>query len=478
MRFIRILALIITLCVIPFFHEAEAETSGRPALNVYFLPSGNEQEDLPQINQRLNELLRNRFEYDVRLVLPRSNSYHQTIQAELTLGRQIDVAFCNNGTYLAQWVENDWLHPLDKLLEQEGSGIRQWIDDPYMYRLNGSIYGVGNNVERGRSFGFEYNLDLAEEYGIDLKDVHTVNDLTDVFAQVDECCPDVFPTVVYPGYYVPLDQLGGNMYGVLMKPEDTVVVNPYDTDDFWNLANLTYEWTQAGYTYDRFQDSNTLLYYMTSGRIFGALCAAKPGFAAQETYFTGHRIGYVELVPYTLYSSAVNRPYCYIIPKSSTDPQAAMRLLSILYNDPEIANLLIYGLEGLHYQKAGETSVRPNPGSRYSGISGYTYCNQYIAFTFDKAPETLWQEMILADATAPRSRGYGFLFDAKDVERQIVQCDIVCEEYIDLVFSGQLNPQELREEFISALNQAGIRDIIAEKQRQFDLFLAGEEFPE
>ncbi len=476
MRFIRILALILALSLFPL--SCPAEAGARPTLNVYFRPSGTELTDLPQINQRLNELLRDRFDWDVRLVLPRKSSYHQAIQSDLTLGKQIDIAFCNDAVYLNQWVENGWLLPLDGLLKKDGGGILRWIDETYMYRLEGTVWGVGSNVERGRSYGFEYNLDLAEEYGIPMENVRTVQDLTAVFQQVRQRCPGVIPTVVYPGYFRPVDRLGNNLYGVLMRPEDTTVANLYETDEFWGFANLTYAWAQAGYTYDRFADNNSLLYYMSSGKIFGALCEGKVGFAAQETYLTGHRIGYVELVPYTLYSSSVNRQYCYIIPKTSADPQAAMRLLSLLYNDPEIANLLIYGIEGADYQKTGDGAVRPNPDRRYCGINGYTYCNQYIAYTFDSAPATLWQDMIRADATAPRSRGYGFLFDESRVERQIVQCDIVREDYIDLLFSGQVDPRELRQEFLSALNRAGIGDIIAEKQRQFDLFLAGEEQPE
>ena len=256
-----------------------------------------EDNDLPQINQRLNELLRERFDYDVHLVLPRASGYHQAIQAELTLGKQIDVAFCNNAAYLNQWVENGWLLPLDNLLAREGGGIRAWIADPYMYRLNGTIWGVGNNVERGRSYGFEYNLDLADEYGIDLKNVRSVNDLSAVFAQVRDRCPGVFPTVVYPNYYVPVDQLGNNTYGVLEHPEDTSIVNYYKTDAFWQLVELAYAWTQQGYTYDRFEDNNTLLYYMTSGNIFGSLCTAKPGFAAQESYLTGHHGAEISSAP-------------------------------------------------------------------------------------------------------------------------------------------------------------------------------------
>ena len=87
MRSIRLLALVLVLGLFPL--AGVAETGARPVLNVYFMPAGAELNDLPQINQRLNELLRERFDYDVHLVLPRASGYHQAIQAELTLGKDV-----------------------------------------------------------------------------------------------------------------------------------------------------------------------------------------------------------------------------------------------------------------------------------------------------------------------------------------------------------------------------------------------------
>ena len=476
MRYPRFLALLLALCLLPV--SCLAQTNARPTLNVYFYPAGSDMADLPLINQALNEYLRDKFDYDVQLVMPGSYTYHQTVQAELTQGRQIDIAFCNSDSYMEQWQKNGWLCPLDELLAQEGQGIMQWIDDPCMVYIGGSIYGVSSKVEQGRSFGFEYNLDIARQYGIDLSQVSSVRDLTAVFEQVKQRCPGVFPTVIHPGYFIPFDTVSKNPYGVLMHAQDTTIQNLFETDVFWNYLDLTYQWAQQGYTYDRLEDSNFLLYYMTSGKIFGALCTGKPGFAAQETFLTGHHIGYIELVPYTLYYRMMHRAICYVIPSTSRDPLAAMRLLNLFYTDSYLANLMIYGLEGKHYRKTTDYSVQLDPDSGYSGINNNYYCNQYVAYTFDGAPESYWQDLLAVDAAAPRSSAFGFLFDPEPVERQILQCDIVLEEYIDLLFSGQVDPRELREEFLSALNRAGIGDIIAEKQRQFDLFLAGEELPE
>ena len=195
--------------------------------------------------------------------------------------------------------------------------------------------------------------------------------------------------------------LGDNRYGILMSPQDTEVVNLFESDAYWDFLQLVFQWTQSGFTYDKLTDSNTLLYYMSSGNIFGALCKGKPGFAEQESFLTGKEIGYVELTPYTLYSNAVNRSYCYVISKTSKDPEVAMQLLNLLYNDSYIANLLIHGIEGRHYAKTSDFSVLKKPDSRYCGIEGYTYCNLYTAYVFHGAPSTLWNEMMEKDATAP-----------------------------------------------------------------------------
>lgn len=447
-----------------------AEATEQEVLNIYFMPSGDNLEDLSMINDLLNQYLQQKMGLTVQLILPERN-YHQSIHTDLLQGKQIDLAFCNDAEYLHDWIQNGWLYPLDRLFEEQGAGISSWIADEYMYKENHIIYGIGNNVERGRSFGFEYLVDVARACEVDMSAVHTISDLTEVFAKVKEYGGGIIPTVVLPGYLSPEDILGDNRYGVLMSPQDTTVENLFESDAYWDFLQLVFQWTQSGFTYDKLTDSNSLLYYMSSGRVFGALCKGKPGFAEQESFLTGREIGYVELTPYTLYSNAVNRSYCYVIPKTSKDPEVAMQLLNLLYNDSYIANLLIYGVEGRHYIKSSDFSVIKKPDSQYCGIDGYTYCNQYTAYVFDGAPKTLWEEMMEEDATAPRSTAYGFCFDEEAVKALIMQCDAVYEDYTDLLFSGVVDPTSLRQEVTAAYRAAGIETIIEEKQRQLDLFL-------
>ena len=58
---------------------------------------------------------------------------------------------------------------------------------------------------------------------------------------------------------------------------------------------------------------------------------------------------------------------------------------------------------------------------------------------------------------------------------KLVKVQEVVQEYIPVLESGSVDLELYYPEFINALNQAGMRDIIEDKQSQFDAYLAEEE---
>ena len=105
-----------------------AEATEQEVLNIYFMPSGDNLEDLSMINDLLNQYLQQKMGLTVQLILPERN-YQQSIHTDLLQGKQIDLAFCNDAEYLHDWIQNGWLYPLDRLFEEQGAGISSWIAD-------------------------------------------------------------------------------------------------------------------------------------------------------------------------------------------------------------------------------------------------------------------------------------------------------------------------------------------------------------
>lgn len=440
---------------------------------IYFKPISDQNRDLERINQKLNEYLNARKEMeDIEIELIMPFNYEETLTDVFVKSEQIDLAYCPNGSLLREWISNGWLCSLNNLVENYGTGIKANIAEEYFHYEDGQLYGITTNRDRGRSVGLEYNRELAEEYGIDMTGVTCIQDLNQIFSQVKEKAPEIIPAVVDYRFLHLVDGLG-DYYGVLMDIERPEVVNLFETEEFLDFLKMIRQWQQKGYLYDRTENDNYPFYYMSSSHIFSVVTTGKPGFASQETRLTGQEIGYVELEAYKVFSEDVG--YGYVIPVTADDPERSMKVLNRLYTDPDIAHLLMYGIEGEHYTLTDEGQVRLISDSGYSGINGYEYCNQYLTRVPEGEADTLWEEMETANQTAEKSVAYGFTFEEEPVQKEVALCDQVCEQYLDLLFSGQADPESIWEEFCRELRKAGIERIIEEKQRQLDLFLAEEQ---
>lgn len=445
------------------------KTEAKEKFYLYLNPANDQNQDLELVNQKLNEYLEGQVEAEIELLMP--SNYEETLTDELVKDNQIDLAYCPSGTVLREWISNDWIYGLNQWIDPYGSDIKQNSSQEYFYYENDELYAVATNRDRGRSVGLEYNKDLAEQYGIHMDGVETFEDLEVIFQQVKEKCPGIFPTVVDYRFLHLVDGLG-DYYGVLMDITEPEIVNLFETEEFLEFLELLREWQLKGYLYDQTENYNFPLYYMTSQHIFSVVTTGKPGFASQETTLTGQNIGYLEIKPYTVFSEDLG--HAYVIPKTAADPRRSMEVLNLLYSDSYLANLLMYGVEGRHYTLTGERQVRLLPQSQYSGIKGYEYCNQYLANILEGEADTLWEEIEEANQGAKKSVAWGFVFDKAPVQKETAYCDQVCGKYLALLFSGQADPETLTEEFCRELEAAGIQRIIEEKQRQLDLFLAGE----
>lgn len=60
------------------------------------------------------------------------------------------------------------------------------------------------------------------------------------------------------------------------------------------------------------------------------------------------------------------------------------------------------------------------------------------------------------------------------VADQVFRCDQVRDRYLGTIYAGLCDPAEILPEFLTELQKAGIDAVIAEKQRQLDLYLQGE----
>ena len=372
------------------------------------------------------------------------------------------------------------LLPLDDLLETCGQGLLDVLDEnSYSFiRRDGPLYGLPTNGEHCQMQGFEYNQEIADRYGLDLSRVQTPEDLTPVFAALREKAPDISPLLIRPRTFScdPVDYLDDG-FGVLTRDSGSTVVDLYRTESFASLMKLFYDWQQAGYVCDYLQDDMADSFYLSSGRVFGTITIGKVGFAAQETKNIGYQMGFIPLSE-PLSTTNTQSTFWYVIPSSCRAPEKAMQLLKLMYTDPAVANLIMYGIEGKHYQRLSADSdiityAEGPDASRYDGLSGWAYCNQYIAYIWEGYDPDIWEQTEEMNRTAVQSPALGFRFDSSPVSDQLYRCNKVSEQYLTILGQGLADPDEYLPVLQKELQEAGIDEIIAEKQRQLDLYLQG-----
>ena len=106
--------------------------------------------------------------------------------------------------------------------------------------------------------------------------------------------------------------------------------------------------------------------------------------------------------------------------------------------------------------------------------AAWFYPNECLSLPFEtdykeyfSAMEALW-----SDDTIQYSNGMGFVFDNSSVYDQVAACTATVDEYREALLMGQVDVDSYLEKFNAELEANGINEIIAEMQKQFEVFLA------
>lgn len=250
------------------------------------------------------------------------------------------------------------LYPMDDLIEKYGQGIIEQLgwDNINCGCVGGELFGLTEGRDLAASYGFAYRLDLAEKYNLDMDSVKTLEDLHDVLVTIKENEENCWPVAISAGENIRAwgwDSLGDEMVNLGVLPDmatDTTVVNLYETEQYKNLVTTMYNWMQEGLIQaDAVNTTETATTLMDAGTGFGTFTNLKPYYAEENNANLKNPIGTVELVPALATTDRVTMGL-WSIAGSCEHPEAAMKTLNELYSNPELSNLYMYGIEGVHYE--------------------------------------------------------------------------------------------------------------------------------
>lgn len=475
--------------------QASGEESTEPDEIVFAYMTQNnipETADLQRIEDLINAYTIDKINTKVDLVLFSNADYVNQVNLMLASGEQVDLFQAFKTSHLKYIQDGTALDITDYL----GDELKETVDTIYDNFLapttvDGRTYGILNMGSNYVPGGFTYREDIVAELGIDMSQVDSFEDLTDVFKTVHEAYPDmiiidpnradmIFET--YLGKVAQFDPLGDNMtYTVsgVAYQDDPTVVNIYETPELKYVCDLTRSWYQAGYfASDAATTTATTAELLMSGNCFGTFCGlGNPKIADQYTVNYGHPFDNVAISDSVVWAGNNN---AWMVNSNSKSPSAACKFLNLLYTDEYVDNLLVYGEQGVDYvldengcATAPEGYTDLNSVAYTDNLNYYWWGNKWITYpTVGGLYGEEREANIEQNYAGKLSNYYGFLYDYSNREAEYTACLNIIEEYKKSLWVGAADVDTTLAEITKRLKSAGMDDLIAEKQEQLDAWLA------
>ena len=450
--------------------------------------------DMDKVAEKMNELTVPALNIDITMEVTDYASRSQQLTLQLTGGEQIDI-LSTLGLGFATAVQNDYLLDLEEndLIQTYGQDIIETMGQSFVdtCRIGGVLYGVPNqrDMAQGRQamcIRTDMLKDACESIGVtpDLENEIWKVDSMDVIFDIIKALHDTHPEITSfkPGTvtnHMAIDSLGGNVFGVLENwgQDTTEVTNLFESDTYLNYIKEMRELYEYGcISADSVTDTTADISGAAAGSWASYITVTKPGSKTQESKGVGMDMTIIQAGPDFLYSTAANgMPWAITL--NTVDEVAAMQYLNFVYASPEWNDLFCWGIEGTHYVVTDDGHYTYPEGVDASN-SGYNCAVTWIAPAQFKAGVwegddlDLWDRINDFNNNAMVSIGSGFIFDTAPVANQYTAVTNVYTEYQKSVEYGVLDPDTAIPEMNAKMKAAGIDDIIAEKQKQFDAFLA------
>ena len=487
-----VLAMAVSMTAVSFAGAALAEDDLREkdlvTLEVVMMASAGK-DGSGDVVDAINAYLEEKLNIHINLSFISYGNYTQQTNLMLSAGEGIDV-FPVYMTPLTTVANNGQILPLNDLLEAYGQGIVEQIGQEFIDcgKVGDEIFGLTTGRDLAASYGFEMRKDICDKYGIDYENITTLEQLHDALAIVHENEPTLVCVVPSNGELVRnwgWDPLGdaSTPLGVLMDMgQSDTVVNLFETDFYKEFVTTMRQWYNEGLIMaDAVSNTESVGTMMGAGTAFGGFMNLKPYFNVQETTNYGTEIVVSEIVPAYSCTSNVSMA-TWAIASSTEHPEACMKLLNLMYTDPVLENLMIYGIEGTHYVAKGDASNGQKiigypegvdaTTSDYRPSGGWLWCNQFIGHVWEGNPADYWDVTRDFNNTAVKSNAFGFTWDSSSVRNQVTACTNVMQKYHQALMCGAVDPEETLPKFNQELKDAGIDDIIADKQAQYDAWRA------
>lgn len=431
--------------------ESEIETDSGEVDEIVFayFTQNNipETSELQRIEDLLNEYTVEKINTKVHLALFSNADYMSQVNLMLASGEQLDIFRAYDVPQLT-YIKDGTALDITEYIDNELKETRDVLYKDFLKQstVDGKVYGIMNMGSQYVPGGFTYRTDIAQELGLDMDSVSSIEDLPAIFEQVKAAYPNMtilnhgsggmFNEIFFSrsGIFDPLgdgnikESVSGTAY-----QDDATIVNLYETPEYKTYANMS---ANYGYPFETVQISDTMQWSVNNGT--------------------------------------------WMVNAASKAPSAACKFLNLLYTDKYVDNLLIYGEEGVDYQLNEDGFAVPPEGFESLNDVAYTnnqnyylWGNKWIAYSVvGGLNEEESKAQLQKNYDAKLSNYYGFSYDYESLQAEYTACLNIVKEYEKALWLGAVEVDQTLEELNKRLYAAGLQKLMDAKQEQLDAWIA------
>ena len=464
---------------------------------VYFsmasIPTG-----LSDVEAEINAITENEINTHVNIEMIELGSYEQQINLKISSGEKLDlmVTIPYGAPTFSNMASQKQLMDISELLTEYGKGVVETVGDFIDATTVGdAIYGVTTYRTLNSNVYIVMRTDVLEDLGLTDKTLNmasfaeyeeilkAVKD-SDKWSYLAGIVPSDSSGLILPiaGAYMDTDKFAeASSYDSLGDLNKIIAINPdgsnptvalnFASDKYKAMTDMLRSWYESGYIYkDAANQSETAEALVKSNAAFSFICSSEVGVETAKSEACGMDMTCVKVLSLPITTSSCTK-FVWTVPQTATEPEAAVKMMNLMYTDARICNLLTWGVEGKDYVEKDGVAVYPDgvENAAYH-TADFIYGNQFLALPW-AGQSSDFRETSKADMdAAPTSAYLGFSCDTSNIENELTAITNTINEFLPGLDSGVAEDGQY-DAFLEKLEKSGVQKVVDTYQEQLNSWL-------
>ncbi len=465
-------------------------------INMVFMSMAAIPNGLQAVEDAINEITEAEINTHVNIEMIEVGSYDQQVGLKISSSEKVDlmVSLPTGSAAFASMISQNQLMDISDLLSEYGQGVLDTVGTIInATSVDDAVYGVPSYRSYVTSIYIAMRTDVLEDLGL----LEKAQSMT-TFTEYEEILDTVKNSEKWnylsgvvavsngeilskPGAYIGnedfsdanvYDQLGelNKLVSVSCDGSSTEVLNNFDTDEYKAMYTRVKGWNDKGYIYkDSTTTKETGASLIKSNAAFSIIVSGESDVQTSQSSSCGYDMTCTKVVTRPI-STADCQKFVWVVPNSATEPEAAVKMMNLLFTDASINNLLAWGIEGTDYVVedgiARYLDEKDADSTAYHTVD-FIYGNQFLIIPWDGNEADLREKAKLEMNEAPVSAFLGFSCDTSDISSELSAVINTLNEYKPSIDSGLASEDDYAA-FLKKMDASGLPKIIDTYQTQLD----------